>query len=130
MEGGGAGGHLIDDATRDHGGTSRANENAAGAQAELHPIGDGQTGPALDGERVALGVERDSQITRARRGEQHVRIRRHALGSAAEEARIDLILPLDVQRAEVIDTGVDAGGRERKVRVMGARVIQVDDGPR
>ena len=127
VEAGGGGRDLVDDAAGDDGGAARADEDAAGTQAELDAVGERQAGVAFDRQRVALGVEADGQVARAGGGEQDVRVRRHALGGAAEDGRVDLVFR-GVEPADVVARGAE--GDEGEVAGVSAGVVQVDDGPR
>ena len=124
----GSGGRgLVEDAAGDDRGAARADQDAAGTEGELHAVGEGETGAALDREGVALGVRGHRQAGAAGGGEQDVGVRHDALGGAAEGRRVDVILG-DVQRTDVA-VGA-AGGGEGQIGREGARVVQVDDGPR
>ena len=118
---------LVDHAAGDRRGAARADEDAAGAEVELHAIGESKTRAAFDGQRVALGVGRHGQAAAGDRGEEDVRIRGDALGGATEDRGVDFVFT----RIE----GTDAVARrtrgdEREVRGKRTRVIQVDESPR
>ena len=127
VERGSRGGRLVDDATGDDRGAARADQDAAGTEDELDAFGERETGAVRDREGVALGVRGHRQAGAAGGGQQEIGVGRDALGGAAEGERVGLVLT-GIQRTDVV---VGPAGRgERKVGREGARVVQVDDGPR
>ena len=123
----GGGVRLVDDATGDDRGAARADQDAARTQGELDAVGERETGAVRDREGVALGVRGHRQAGAAGGGQQEIGVGRDALGGAAEGERVGLVLT-GIQRTDVV---VGPAGRgERKVGREGARVVQVDDGPR
>ena len=123
VEGGGAGGHLIDDATGDGGDTARADEDTAGTEAELDAVAERQAGVPFDGEGITLGVESDDSA--GIRGEQDVRVRDDALGGATEGGRVGLVFGR-IEPAHVIG----AEGGEGEIRGVSTRVVLVHNRPR
>ena len=127
VERGSRGGRLVDDATGDDRGAARADQDAAGTEDELDAFGERETGAALDREGVTLGVRGHRQAGAAGGRQQDVGVGHDALGGAAEDGRVGLILT-GVQRTDV---ALGRAGRgERKIGRERTRVIQVDDGPR